>query len=158
MAELLALLRGPNRAFSSSTPPLAHWSMVDPALWVPPTHAQISNIATAPAPTVILAPIPPPMHVLAIHPVDILQPSSTIPAIVPLLPMTIPTPDPAIFAPPPMSVPAPAIIYTIPPPMAFLASSAPAPAQTTEHFSFLTLQPHISLHYQVPPPNNIHFP
>ncbi|OWM90775.1 hypothetical protein CDL15_Pgr002698 [Punica granatum] len=37
MAELLALLRGPNRASSSSTPSPGPGPIVDPTLWAPPT-------------------------------------------------------------------------------------------------------------------------
>ncbi|PKI41456.1 hypothetical protein CRG98_038155 [Punica granatum] len=64
MAEMIALLRGPNRASSSSTPPLARKPTVDPAPWVPLTHASEGDIAAAPAPTIIPMPAP------AIHPVD----------------------------------------------------------------------------------------
>ncbi|PKI65801.1 hypothetical protein CRG98_013806 [Punica granatum] len=39
MAELLALLRRPNRASSSSTPPPGQGPTVDPTPWVPPTQA-----------------------------------------------------------------------------------------------------------------------
>ncbi|OWM74740.1 hypothetical protein CDL15_Pgr008278 [Punica granatum] len=37
MAKLLALLRGPNRASSSSTPPPGPGPTVDPTPWAPPT-------------------------------------------------------------------------------------------------------------------------
>ncbi|OWM63159.1 hypothetical protein CDL15_Pgr023874 [Punica granatum] len=37
MAKLLALLRGPNRASSSSTPPPRPGPTVDPTPWAPPT-------------------------------------------------------------------------------------------------------------------------
>ncbi|PKI61036.1 hypothetical protein CRG98_018598 [Punica granatum] len=39
MAELMALLKGPNRASSNSTPPPGYEPTVDPNPWVPPTHA-----------------------------------------------------------------------------------------------------------------------
>ncbi|OWM77022.1 hypothetical protein CDL15_Pgr010110 [Punica granatum] len=39
MAELLALLMGPNRASSSSTPPPGQGPTADPTPWVPPTQA-----------------------------------------------------------------------------------------------------------------------
>ncbi|PKI48296.1 hypothetical protein CRG98_031312 [Punica granatum] len=39
MAELMALLRAPNRTSSNSTPPLRYGPTVDPNPWVPPTHA-----------------------------------------------------------------------------------------------------------------------
>ncbi|PKI74145.1 hypothetical protein CRG98_005474 [Punica granatum] len=59
MAELMALLKGLNRASSSSTSPLAHGLTVDPAPWVPPTHASESNVKASLAPTILQAPIPP---------------------------------------------------------------------------------------------------
>ncbi|XP_031378314.1 classical arabinogalactan protein 9-like [Punica granatum] len=134
MAEMMALLRGANRASSSSIPPLARGPTVDLAPWVPPTHASEGDIATAPAPAIIPVPAPHTKHALVIHPVDFGHPQSTIPATVSLPPMTIPVPDPTMFAPPPVSVPAPATVYTAPPPMGFPTSSAPVPAHTTEPF------------------------
>ncbi|PKI67874.1 hypothetical protein CRG98_011732 [Punica granatum] len=85
------------------------------------------------------------------------QPPSTILAVVPLPPMTIPMPNPTMFAPPLMFVPVSATIYTIPPPIGFQASSAPPLAQATEPLPFPTLQLHIGLPNQVPPPINITF-
>ncbi|XP_031392108.1 proline-rich receptor-like protein kinase PERK8 [Punica granatum] len=158
MAEMMALLRGPTRASSSSTPPLAHGSTVDPALWVLPTHVPKSNVMAAPAPTAVQAPVLPSTHILAVYPIDTLQSQSTIPAAISLPPMTILAPDPTMFAPPFVSMPVPVMIYTVPPPMVFSASSAPAPTQTTEPFPFPTLQSHIGLPYQAPPPINIPFP
>ncbi|XP_031405688.1 uncharacterized protein LOC116214420 [Punica granatum] len=125
MAEMMALLRGPNRASSSSIPPLARGPTVDPAPWVPPTHEPEGDIAAAPAPTIIPVPAPHPTRAPAIHLVDFGLPQSTIPAIASLPPMTIPVPDTVMFAPPPVPMPAPATIYTAPPPMGFPASSAP---------------------------------
>ncbi|PKI71084.1 hypothetical protein CRG98_008549, partial [Punica granatum] len=153
----MALLRGPNRASSSSIPPLTREPNVDPAPWVPPTHALEGDIAAAPAPAIIPVPAPHPKHAPAIHPVDSGHPQSTIPATVSLPSMTIPVPDPTMFAPPPVSVPAPATVYTAPPPMGFPTSSAPVPAHTTEPFPHQVPQPHISLPYQAPPPINITF-
>ncbi|PKI75201.1 hypothetical protein CRG98_004425 [Punica granatum] len=60
MAEMMSLLRGPNHAASSSTPPPTHGSTVDPTFWVSPTHMQESGNVTAPAPIVQPVPIPPP--------------------------------------------------------------------------------------------------
>ncbi|XP_031393051.1 pollen-specific leucine-rich repeat extensin-like protein 1 [Punica granatum] len=84
----------------------------------------------------------------------------TVPAAASLPPMTIPVPDPIAFAPPPLSVPAPATVYIVPPPTVFPKPSVPVPAsaQTTESFPFSTLQPHIDLPYQAPPPMNTTFP
>ncbi|XP_031402547.1 classical arabinogalactan protein 9-like [Punica granatum] len=134
MAEMMALLRGLNRASSSCIPPLARGPTVDPAPWVPLTHASKGDIAAAPSPAIIPVPSPHPKHAPAIHPVDFGHPQSTIPATISLPPMTIPAPDPIMFAPPPVSVPAPATVYTAPLPMGFPASSAPVPAHTTEPF------------------------
>ncbi|XP_031387220.1 extensin-like [Punica granatum] len=157
MAEMMALLRGPNRASSSSTPPLACGLTVDPAPWVPPTHALKGDIAVVPAPTIIPAPAPRPTHAQAIHPVDFYHSQSTIPATVSLPPMMISVPDPVMFAPPPVSVLAQTTVYTVPPSMGFLTSSGLAPAHTTEPFPYQALQPHIGLPYQAPPPINITF-
>ncbi|PKI51786.1 hypothetical protein CRG98_027834 [Punica granatum] len=152
MAEMVALLRGPNRTSSSSTPPLAHGSTVDPAPWASQTHVPDSDVEVVPAPTVTPAPILPSMHVPAIHPVNIFQLPSTV------MPMTTPVPGLTMFALPPMSVLILATIYIVPPSMGFLASSAPPPTQTTEPLPFSTLQPHISFPYQAPPPINFTFP
>ncbi|PKI55633.1 hypothetical protein CRG98_023944 [Punica granatum] len=92
MAEMMALLRRPNRASSSSIPPLARGPTVDPVPWVPPTHASKGDIAAAPAPAIIPVPAPHPKHAPAIHLVDFGHPQSTIPATVSLPPMTIPVP------------------------------------------------------------------
>ncbi|PKI45794.1 hypothetical protein CRG98_033801 [Punica granatum] len=62
MAEMMALLRGANRASSSSIPPLARGPTVDLAPWVPPTHASEGDIATAPAPAIIPVPAPHTKH------------------------------------------------------------------------------------------------
>ncbi|OWM67646.1 hypothetical protein CDL15_Pgr024731 [Punica granatum] len=132
MAEMMALLRGPNRVSSSSTPPLARGPTINPAPWVPPTYTPEGDIAAAPAPTIIPVPAPHSTRAPAIHPVDSCHPQSTVPAAVSLPPMTIPVPDSVMFAPPLLPVPAPATIYTAPPPMGFPASSAPVPAHTTE--------------------------
>ncbi|PKH98594.1 hypothetical protein CRG98_049704, partial [Punica granatum] len=107
MAEMMALLRGPNCASSSSTPPLAREPTVDPAPCIPPTHAPEGDIAAAPAPTIIPVPVPRPTHTPAVHPVDFCHPQSTIPAIVSLPPMMISVPDLVMFAPFLVSVPAP---------------------------------------------------
>ncbi|OWM65543.1 hypothetical protein CDL15_Pgr023813 [Punica granatum] len=48
IAEMMALLRGPNRTSSNSTPPLVHGSTVDPAPWAPPTLAPEGDVAAAP--------------------------------------------------------------------------------------------------------------
>ncbi|XP_031378403.1 pollen-specific leucine-rich repeat extensin-like protein 1 [Punica granatum] len=157
MAEMMALLRGPNRASSSTTLPLARGPTVDPTPWVPPTHASEGDIAAALAPAIIPVLAPHLKHAPAIHPVDSGHPQSTIPATVSLPPMTIPVPDPVMFAPPPVFAPAPTTVYTALPPMGFPASSAPAPAHTTEPFPYQAPQPHISLPYQAPPPINVTF-
>ncbi|OWM82698.1 hypothetical protein CDL15_Pgr014186 [Punica granatum] len=58
MAELLALLRGPNRASSSSTPPPGPGPTVDPTPGAPPTQA-LENV---------VAPAPPTLYTSTIHP------------------------------------------------------------------------------------------
>ncbi|OWM85527.1 hypothetical protein CDL15_Pgr013176 [Punica granatum] len=52
MAELLALLRGPNRASSSSTPLPGQGPTADPTPWVPQTQA----------PENVEVPVPPTLH------------------------------------------------------------------------------------------------
>ncbi|PKI68330.1 hypothetical protein CRG98_011238 [Punica granatum] len=133
MAEMMALLRGPNRASSSSTLSLARGPTVDPAPWVPPTHTSEGDIAAALAPTIIPVPTPHSTRTPVIHLVDFCHPQSTIPTAVSLPPMTIPVPDPVMFVPSLVSVPAPAIVYTAPPPMGFPASSAPVPGAYYSH-------------------------
>ncbi|XP_031393809.1 uncharacterized protein LOC116205363 [Punica granatum] len=56
-------------------------------------------------------------------------------------------------------MPTAAAVYTVPPPMVFPASSAPAPThlQATELPSYPSLQPHVGLSYQAPPPINTTF-
>ncbi|PKI37289.1 hypothetical protein CRG98_042320, partial [Punica granatum] len=58
MAELLALLRGPNRASSGSTPPPGPWPTVDPTPGAPPTQAPENDVA----------PEPPTLYASTIHP------------------------------------------------------------------------------------------
>ncbi|PKI71141.1 hypothetical protein CRG98_008439 [Punica granatum] len=104
MAELMALLKGPNRASSSSTPPPGYRPTVDLNPWVPPTHAPESDEAPA-------------MHAPAVHSVNIPPPSAMLSAAVPPLSL-----DPTMLAPQPMSIPASAPIYAAPPPMAAFAA------------------------------------
>ncbi|OWM87686.1 hypothetical protein CDL15_Pgr017435 [Punica granatum] len=68
MAELLALLRGPNRASLSSTPPPGQGPMTEPTPWIPPTQAP-ENMEAPPPPTLhtsmahlVTGPYPPPRH------------------------------------------------------------------------------------------------
>ncbi|PKI57557.1 hypothetical protein CRG98_022028 [Punica granatum] len=140
MAELMASLKGLNRASSSSTPPPGYGPTVDLNPWVPPTHAPESDEAPA-------------MHAPAVHPVNIPPPPMTFPAVVPFLPS-----DPAILAPPPMSIPVPAPVYAVLPPMVFSAQSPYAPAHTSEPLPFQAPQPHISFSYPTLPPLNIPIP
>ncbi|XP_031402592.1 extensin-like [Punica granatum] len=108
MAELFALLRGPNRASSSSTPPPGQGPTVDPTPWVPPT--QIPENLDAPA--------PPTLHTSTAHPFTSPFPPPPAPTTVPLPPATFLSSEQAPSAPPLVSIPAPAAIYTVPPPMA----------------------------------------
>ncbi|PKI40456.1 hypothetical protein CRG98_039160 [Punica granatum] len=139
IAEMMALLRGPNRTSSNSTPPLVHGRRCRR-----PSPTTLVNQAT---------------HVPTVHPTDFSRPQPTISAITSFPPMTIPVPDPIAFVPPPLSISTLATVYTVPPLTVFSASSAPisAPSQTTEPFTFPTLQPHIGLPYQAPPPINTTF-
>ncbi|PKI73730.1 hypothetical protein CRG98_005879 [Punica granatum] len=59
----------------------------------------------------------------------------------------------------PISIPIPATAYTAPPPMVFPVPSAPAPIhlQATELPPYPSLQPHVALSHQVPPPINTTF-
>ncbi|PKI51043.1 hypothetical protein CRG98_028568 [Punica granatum] len=126
MAELFALLRGPNRASSSSTPSSRQGPTVDPTSWIPPTQVLESADAAA----------PPTTHAPTVYPFAIpLSPPPALTAI-PLLPAIFLTSDQALSAPPLVSMPAPAVVYTTPPPMIFPAPSVPAPPplpSTTSH-------------------------
>ncbi|XP_031378366.1 extensin-like [Punica granatum] len=149
MAELLALLRGPNRASSSSTPPPGQGPTVDQTPWVPSTQAP-ENMDT---------PAPPTLHTSMSHPFTSPFPPPPAPTAVPLPPTAFLTSDQVLSAPPPVSMPAPAAIYAAPPPTVFPASSAPAPThpQAAELPSYPPLQPHTSFPYQAPPPINTTF-
>ncbi|PKI74816.1 hypothetical protein CRG98_004834 [Punica granatum] len=122
MAELLALLRGPNRASSSSTPLPRQGPTVDPAPWVPPTQA----------PENMDAPAPPTLRTSMAHPFTSPFPPPPAPTAIPLPPTAFLTSDQALSAPPPVPIPAPAAAYTVPPPMVFPAST-PLPISTTFH-------------------------
>ncbi|PKI38253.1 hypothetical protein CRG98_041352 [Punica granatum] len=81
------------------------------------------------------------------------------PTAVPLPPAAFLSSEQALSAPPPISMPAPAAVYTVPPPMVFPASSAPALThlQAAELPPYPSLQPHVGLSYQAPPPINTTF-
>ncbi|XP_031378367.1 pollen-specific leucine-rich repeat extensin-like protein 1 [Punica granatum] len=117
MAELLALLRGPNRASLSSTPPPGQGPTADPTPWAPPTQA----------PENMEAPVPPTLHTSVAHPFTRQFPPPPAPTAIPLPPATFLSSEHVLSAPPPVSIPASAMAYTVPPPMVFPASSAPAP-------------------------------
>ncbi|OWM72544.1 hypothetical protein CDL15_Pgr017285 [Punica granatum] len=125
MAELLALLRGPNWASSSSTPRPGPGPTVDPTPWAPPVQAS-ENVE---------APAPPTLYTSTVHPfTSQLPPPPPAPSVVPLPPATFLSSEHILPAPPPVSIPAPAMIYTAPPPTVFPATTAPAPThpQATE--------------------------
>ncbi|XP_031398490.1 uncharacterized protein LOC116209067 [Punica granatum] len=147
MVELLALLRGPNRASSSSTPPPGQGPTADPTPWVPPTQAS-ENMEV---------PAPPTLHTSMAHPFT--SPFPPTPTAVPLPPTSFLTSDQVLSTSPPVSMPVPAAIYAAQPPTIFPASSAPAPThpQAAELSSYLPLQPHTSFPYQAPPPINTAF-
>ncbi|OWM77170.1 hypothetical protein CDL15_Pgr027234 [Punica granatum] len=124
MAELLALLRGPNRASSSSTPPPGPGPTIDPTPWPPPTQAPENVEALA----------PPTLYTSTVHPFTSQIPPPPASSVVPLPPATFLSAEHVLSAPPPVSIPAPAMAYTVPSPTVFPASIAPAPThlQATE--------------------------
>ncbi|PKI36469.1 hypothetical protein CRG98_043140 [Punica granatum] len=150
MAELLALLRGPNRASSSSTPPPGPGPTVDPTPWAPPIQA----------PENVEAPAPPTLYTSTVHPfTGQIPPPPPAPSVVPLPPATFLSSKYVLSVPPPVSIPAPAMAYTVPPPTVFPASTAPASThlQATELPPYPSLQPHAGLSYQAPPLINTTF-
>ncbi|PKI39932.1 hypothetical protein CRG98_039676 [Punica granatum] len=84
MAELMALLRAPNRTSSNSTPSPGYGPTVDPNPWVQPTHA----------PEGIEAPA---IHAPAGHPANVPPPPATLSVAIPLSPL-----DPTMLVPPPI--------------------------------------------------------
>ncbi|XP_031394689.1 extensin-like [Punica granatum] len=157
MAELVALLKGPNRASSSFTPPPGYGPAVDPNPWAQPTL--IPDNGDTSAPTIVNAP--------AVHPVNNLPapPSFSHPA---NLPAVTPVPsatmlEPPMLVPPPISTPVlvsvsasiPAPTSAVPPPIIFLPTTAQAPAHTAEPPLYQAPLPHIGLSYQASPPINI---
>ncbi|PKI77719.1 hypothetical protein CRG98_001889 [Punica granatum] len=114
MAELLALLRGPNRASSSSTPPPGQGPTADPTPWVPQTQA----------PENVEVPAPSTPHTSVAHPFTSPCPPPPAPTAVPLPPATFLSSEHILSAPPPVSILAPAMAYTIPPPTDSLSGSA----------------------------------
>ncbi|PKI68440.1 hypothetical protein CRG98_011165 [Punica granatum] len=117
MAELLALLKGSNRASSSSTPPPGPGPTADPTPWAPPTQAP-ENMET---------PVPPTLHTSVAHPFTSQFSPPPTPTAVPLPPATFLSSEHVLSTPPPVSIPALAMAYTVPPPM------APPPINTTFH-------------------------
>ncbi|OWM73924.1 hypothetical protein CDL15_Pgr008074 [Punica granatum] len=144
MAKMMSLLRGPNHAASSSTPPPTHEPTVDPALWVSLAHIQESGTMVVPAPMVqpVSDPLLPP------------------PALtdVPLPPTTFLMSDTTIYVPMPLSMLVPPSVHTVPLLRVFPTPSAFTTAQPTESFIFQTSQPNTSLPYQVPSPLNMPIP
>ncbi|OWM90905.1 hypothetical protein CDL15_Pgr027392 [Punica granatum] len=157
MAEMMSLLRCPNRAASSSTPPPAYGSMVDPVLWISPTHMQESDNVTAPVPILQLVPIPPPTRASMVQPINDPLPPLPAPTDVPPPPVAFLMSDPTRYAPLSLSMPVSPPVYTVPSPRIFPASSAFALAHPTEPFIFQTSQPNTSLPYQAPPLLNMLF-
>ncbi|XP_031378356.1 extensin-like [Punica granatum] len=137
IAELMALLRAPNRTSSNFTSPPGYGPMVDPNPWVPPTHAPEGIEALA-------------IHAPTDHPANVPPPSVTLSAAIPLPPL-----DSTTLEPPPMSIPIPAPVYAAPPPMVFPVPNPHAPVYTSEPLTFQAPQPHISFSYPAPPPINI---
>ncbi|PKI36567.1 hypothetical protein CRG98_043042, partial [Punica granatum] len=122
--ELLALLRGPNRASSSSTPPPGQGPTVDPAPGITPTQA----------PENMDAPAPSTLHTSMAQPFTSPYPPPPAPTAVPLPSATFLSSEQVLPAPPPVSIPGPAMAYTAPPqPHAGFSYQAPPPINTTFH-------------------------
>ncbi|PKI56919.1 hypothetical protein CRG98_022692 [Punica granatum] len=120
MAELMALLKGPNRVSSSFTPPPGYGPAVDPSPWAQPTL--IPDNGDTSAPTIVNAPAAHPVNNLPAPPASttMLEPSMLVP---PLISTSVSIPLSA-------SVPAPT--SAVPPPIIFLPTIAQAPAHTAE--------------------------
>ncbi|PKI74254.1 hypothetical protein CRG98_005375 [Punica granatum] len=93
MAELMALLKGPNRASSSFTPPPGYESAVDPSPWAQPTLI-LDNGDTS-APTIVNAPADHPVNNLLAPPASatMLEPPMLIP---PPISTSVPVPHPTL--------------------------------------------------------------
>ncbi|PKI61727.1 hypothetical protein CRG98_017880 [Punica granatum] len=92
MTELLALLRGPNPASSSSTPPPGQGPTTEPTPRIPPTQAPEDSEA----------PPPPTLHASMAHPVTGPYPPPPAPTAVPLPPATFLSSEHILSAPPPV--------------------------------------------------------
>ncbi|PKI73582.1 hypothetical protein CRG98_006030 [Punica granatum] len=119
MAELMALLKGPNRASSSFTSPPGYEPAVDPSPWAQPTL--IPDNGDTSAPTIVNAP--------AAHPVNNLPtpPSFSHPANLPAVTL-IPSAtmlEPPMLVPPPISTSVPAPVF----------ASVPAPTSAYKYCS-----------------------
>ncbi|PKI58758.1 hypothetical protein CRG98_020843, partial [Punica granatum] len=95
MAELLALLRRPNRASSSSTPPPGPGPTANPTPWAPPTQASENTEV----------PVPPTLHASAAHPFTNQFPPPPAPTAVPLPLATFLSSEHILSAPPPAPPP-----------------------------------------------------
>ncbi|XP_031392123.1 vegetative cell wall protein gp1-like [Punica granatum] len=126
MAELMSLLRNPNRASSSPTPHPGQGSTSNPAPQVPPTHAPEGDSA----------PAPPTMHAPVIHPANASLPPPLAPAAIPFPPAAFLALDQAMAPSPPTSILVPTLIYIAPQPMATPTSMAFAPVHTAESFPY----------------------
>ncbi|PKI74788.1 hypothetical protein CRG98_004806 [Punica granatum] len=157
MAELMALLKGPNRASSSFTPPPRYGPAVDPSPWAQPTL--INDNGDTSALTIVNAPAAHPVNNLPAPPS--FSHSANLLAITPVPSATML--EPPMLVPPPISTPVPVSVSTsvpaptsaVPPPIIFLPTTAQAPAHTAEPPPYQAPQPHIGLSYQAPPPINI---
>ncbi|PKI47638.1 hypothetical protein CRG98_031970, partial [Punica granatum] len=138
MAELLALLRGPNRDSSSSTPSPGQGPTTEPTPWIPPTRA----------PEDTEAPPPLTLHASMAHPVTGPYPPPPASTAVPLPPATFLSSEHILSAPPPVSIPAPAMAYVIPPPMVSSALSAPFKISEFKTYEGTTDLRHHLRHYR----------
>ncbi|XP_031398497.1 extensin-like [Punica granatum] len=143
MAELMTLLKGPNRASSSFTPPPGYGPAVNPSPRAQPTL--IPDNGDTSAPTIVNAPAAHLVNNLPAPPASatMLEPSMLVP---PPISTSVPVPVSA-------SVPAPT--SAVPQPIIFLPTTAQAPTHTAEPPPYQAPQPHIGLSYQTPPLINI---
>ncbi|XP_031391741.1 extensin-like [Punica granatum] len=134
MTELMALLKSPNRASSSFTPPPGYGPAVDPNPWAQPTLI-LDNGDTS-APTIVNAPAAHPVNNLPAslsfsHPANLPTVTHVPSATMSEPPILVPPPI-STLVPVPVSASVPAPTSAVPPPIIFLPITAQASAHTAE--------------------------